>query len=63
VALDGLGNSSGDENGSDPMKHYWEIIADNLRAKSGQSTVAANLSMNKRDALPLYYFPLFKYGK
>jgi hypothetical protein len=45
------------------MKHYWEIIADNLRAKSGQSTVAANLSMNKRDALPLYYFPLFKYGK
>jgi len=24
-----VGNSSGDENGSDPMK-YWEIIADNL---------------------------------
>src|SRR5436190_17915854 len=26
-----LRNSSGDENGSDPMK-YWEIIADNLSA-------------------------------
>jgi hypothetical protein len=25
-----VGNSSGDENGSDSMK-YWEIIADNLR--------------------------------
>jgi hypothetical protein len=25
-----VGNSSGDENGSDPMKLYWEIIADNL---------------------------------
>jgi hypothetical protein len=28
-----LGNSSGDENGSDSMK-YWEIIADNL-SKAG----------------------------
>jgi hypothetical protein len=26
-----VGNSSGDENGSDPMK-YWEISADKLRA-------------------------------
>jgi hypothetical protein len=31
--LRGVGNSSGDENGSDPMK-YWEIIADNL-SKAG----------------------------
>jgi hypothetical protein len=31
-----VGNSSGDENGSDPMKFYWEIIADNLK-KAGWS--------------------------
>jgi hypothetical protein len=30
-----VGNSSGDENGSDPMK-YWELIADNLK-KAGWS--------------------------
>src|SRR5438309_8458566 len=30
-----MGNSSGDENGSNPMK-YWEIIADNL-SKAGWS--------------------------
>jgi hypothetical protein len=30
-----VGNSSGDENGSDPVK-YWEIIADNL-SKAGWS--------------------------
>jgi hypothetical protein len=30
-----VGNSSGDENGSDSMK-YWEIIADNL-SKAGWS--------------------------
>ena len=33
--LRGLGDSSGDENGSDAMK-YWEIIADNL-SKAGFS--------------------------
>jgi hypothetical protein len=26
-----VGNSSGDENGSDPMNYYWEIIFDNLK--------------------------------
>ena len=31
-----LGNSSGDENGSDAMKRYWEIIGDNL-SKAGWS--------------------------
>jgi hypothetical protein len=31
-----VGNSSGDENGSNPMKYYWEIIADNL-SKAGWS--------------------------
>jgi hypothetical protein len=36
LAFDGLGNSSGDENGSDPVKYYWEIIADNLK-KAGWS--------------------------
>ena len=44
------------------MKHYWEIIADNL-SKEWTEHRRRQLSMNKRDALPLYYFPLFKYGK
>ena len=45
----GLGNSSGDENGSDSMK-YWEIIADKLRAAGwswgycGAVTEDANIS-------------------
>jgi hypothetical protein len=34
--LRGLGDSSGDANGSNPMKRYWEIIADNL-SKAGWS--------------------------
>jgi hypothetical protein len=33
--LRGVGNSSGDENGSDSMK-YWELVADNLK-KAGWS--------------------------
>jgi hypothetical protein len=28
--LRGVGNSSGDANGSDSVKRYWEIIGDNL---------------------------------
>jgi hypothetical protein len=28
-----MGNSSGDENGSDAMKYYWEIIAENLKKR------------------------------
>jgi hypothetical protein len=31
-----MGNSSGDEDGSDAMKRYWEIIGDNL-SKAGWS--------------------------
>jgi hypothetical protein len=31
-----VGNSSRDENGSDPVKYYWEIITDNLK-KVGSS--------------------------
>ena len=34
--LRGMGNSSGNENGSDPVKYYWEIITDNL-TKVGSS--------------------------
>lgn len=31
-----MGNSSGDENGSDAIKYYWKIIVDNL-SKRGWS--------------------------
>ncbi len=36
AGLRGMGNSSGNENGSDPVKYYWEIITDNLK-KVGSS--------------------------
>src|SRR4029077_12430178 len=41
--LRGVGNSSGDENGSDSMK-YWEIIADRLHAEGWSYGIAEHLT-------------------
>jgi hypothetical protein len=38
-----VGNSSGDENGSDSMK-YWEIIADRLHAEGWSYGIAEHLT-------------------
>ena len=38
-----MGNSSGDENGSDSMK-YWEIIADRLHAEGWSYGIAEHLT-------------------
>src|SRR5438132_4869399 len=39
----GVGNSSGDENGSDSIK-YWEIIADRLHAAGWSYGIAEHLT-------------------
>jgi len=41
--LRGVGNSSGDENGSDSMK-YWEIIADRLHVQGWSYGIAEHLT-------------------
>src|SRR5207302_10119435 len=41
--LRGVGNSPGDENGSDSMK-YWEIIADRLHAEGWSYGIAEHLT-------------------
>src|SRR6267378_2624084 len=41
--LRGVGNSSGDENGSDSMK-YWEIIADRLHAQGWSYGIAEHFT-------------------
>src|SRR5256885_10511046 len=41
--LRGVGNSSGDENGSDSMK-YWEIIADRLHAEGWSYGIAEHFT-------------------
>jgi hypothetical protein len=41
--LRGVGNSSGDENGSDSMK-YWETIADQLHAEGWSYGIAEHLT-------------------
>src|SRR5881275_722992 len=41
--LRGVGNSSGDENGSNSMK-YWEIIADRLHAEGWSYGIAEHLT-------------------
>jgi hypothetical protein len=51
--LRGLGDSSGDENGSDAMKRDWEIIADNL-SKAGWSLGLPLSRGFQRDALSDY---------
>ena len=38
-----MGNSSGDENGSDSMK-YWEIVADRLHAEGWSYGIAEHLT-------------------
>ena len=46
--LRGVGNSSGDANGSDLVKRYWEIIADNLKKAGWSWACVSALDSNGR---------------